>query len=135
MNMPSLSWLAVAGGLLAAIPVAPIHQSRATFIGTTPCGDAVRAFVGGMPAGATCHAIRWELTLGTAEDANRWRLTAVYGVPPATNPGAMIDGPRVTKQGTLTSSTVQRLGAASTVFRLLATRDRRLRSLRSATTS
>lgn len=42
----------------------------------------------------------------------------MYGVPPASNPGAMIDGPRVTKQGALTSSTVQRLGAASTVFRL-----------------
>jgi len=118
MNMPSPSCLAVAGGLVLTIPVPPIQQSRTTFIGTTPCGDLVRAFVGGMQAGARCHAIRWELTLGTAEDANRWRLTAVYGVPPETNPGAMIDGPRVTKQGAFTSSTVQRLGAESTVFRL-----------------
>src|SRR5688572_27780035 len=30
----------------------------------------------------------------------------------------MIDGPSVTKRGTLTSSTVQRLGTPSTVFRL-----------------
>lgn len=118
MSLPRLPWVGVAGGLLAAMPFAPIHQSRATFVGTTPCGDAVRAFVGGMPAGARCHAIRWELTLGTPEDANGWRLMAAYGVPPPTNPGAMIDGPRVTKQGTLTSSTVQRFGAASTLFRL-----------------
>ena len=118
MNIASLSSLAVAAGLVVAIPVAPSHQSGTTFVGTTPCGDAVRAFVGGMQAGARCHAIRWELALGTAEDPNRWRLTAVYGVPPATNPNAMVDGPTVTKQGTLTGSSVQRLGAASTVFRL-----------------
>ena len=118
MNMPTLPCLVVAGGLLVAIPVAPIHQSRATFVGTTPCGDVVRAFVGGMPAGAACHAIRWELALGTSEDANRWRLTALYGVPRPANPNAMIDGPTVTKQGTLTSSTVQRLGAVSMVYRL-----------------
>ena len=117
MNLPSLRCLAVAGGLVVAIPVAPLHQSRATFIGTTPCDDSVRAFVGGMPAGAACHAIRWELALGTTEDANRWRLSAEIGVPRAGN-GPIIDGPRVTKQGTFTSSTVQRLGAASRVFRL-----------------
>ena len=117
--MRRLRCLLVAAGLAVTAPVTPIAQSPATFIGTTPCGDIVRAFVGGMPAGATCHAIRWALALGTP-DANRWRLTAEYGVPPAANPNAMIDGPRVTKQGTLTSSTVQRLGAASTLYRLTA---------------
>ena len=64
MNIPCLPCLALAGGLVVALPVAPIHQSRTTFIGTTPCGDIARAFVGGMPAGAACHAIRWELILG-----------------------------------------------------------------------
>ena len=118
MNMPGLACLAVAGALLVGHSLPRTQQSRITFVGTTPCGDAVRAFVGGLPAGAPCHAIKWELTLGTAEPANRWSLTAVYGIPPASNPNAMIDGPRVTKQGTLTSSTVQRLGAPSTVFRL-----------------
>jgi len=117
MKMPGL-YLAFAGGLAVVVPISPIYQSATTFVGTTPCGDAVRAFVGGMPAGAACHAVRWELALGTPEDANRWRLTAAYGVPRPGNPNAMIDGPRVTKQGTLTSSTVHRLGAASTVFRL-----------------
>jgi hypothetical protein len=119
MNMPGLHGLAVTAALLVAPALAPIPQARTTFVGTTPCGDVVRGFVGGMPAGGKCHAIKWELTLGTAEAANRWSLTAVYGVPPASNPGAMIDGPRVTKQGALTRSTVQRLGAASTVFRLM----------------
>jgi len=118
-NMPRLRCLVIAAGLAVTAPVTPIAQSPTTFIGTTPCGDIVRAFVGGMPAGAACHAVRWELALGTP-DANRWRLTAAYGVPPAANPNAMIDGPRVTKQGTLTRSTVQRLGAASTVYRLTA---------------
>ena len=49
MNMPDLSCLAVAGALLVTHSVAPTHQSRTTFVGTTPCGDVVRAFVGGMP--------------------------------------------------------------------------------------
>jgi hypothetical protein len=93
-------------------------QPRHTFVGTTPCGELVRAFVGGMPPGEACHAIKWELTLGTAESSNRWSLTAVYGVPGTSNPGALIDGPRVTKQGAFVRSTVPRLGAASAVFRL-----------------
>src|SRR5688572_29342921 len=123
MKMPCVTCLAVTAllvGQFSSEPqaLAPTQQSRTTFVGTTPCGDAVRTFVGGMPAGANCHAIKWALTLGTAEAADGWSLTAVYGVPPASNPNAMIDGPRVTKQGTLTRSTVQRLGAASTVFRL-----------------
>ena len=120
MRMPGPPWLAVVGALLVADSAAPTHQPPITFVGTTPCGDAARAFVGGMPAGAPCHAIKWELTLDATELANRWSLTAVYAVPRASNPGAMVDGPRVTKQGALTSSTVQRLGAASTVFRLTA---------------
>jgi hypothetical protein len=117
MQLTTWSRLAVAAGLAAAVPVAPIHQSGTTFTGTTPCNDLVRAFVG-MPAAAPCPAIRWNLTLGTPEDANRWRLTAEIGSPRAGNAGVIIDGPRVTKQGTLASSTVQRLGAVSMVFRL-----------------
>ena len=116
--MPWLPCLALAGVLLVAHAVAPTRLPRNTFVGTTPCGDAVRAFVGGMAAGEKCHAIKWELTLGTADAANHWSLTAVYGVPPASNPNAMIDGPKMTKQGKLTSSTLQRLGGTSTVFRL-----------------
>ena len=113
--MPSLSSLAVAGSLLA---LAPIAQSRATFVGTTPCHAAALTFVGGMPAGVACRAIKWELTLGTAEAADRWSLRVVYAVPAASIPGANVDGPTVTKHGTLTRSTVQRLGRASTLFRL-----------------
>lgn len=117
MKILSLPCFAVAGGLVVATPLAPFHQSHNTFIGTTPCDDNLRAFVGGMPAGAACHAIRWELILGMSEAANRWRLTAEMGVPRA-GAGPIIDGSRVTKQGTLARSTVHRLGAASTVFRL-----------------
>src|SRR5688500_19097926 len=123
MKMPCVTCLAVTAllaGQSSREPQAlgPTQQSRTVFVGTTPCGDTVRTFVGGMPADAKCHAIKWELTLGTAEAANRWSLTAVYGIPPASNPNATIDGPKVTKQGTLTSSTVQRLGGAATVLRV-----------------
>jgi hypothetical protein len=117
MNMSRLPCLVV-GGLLAAAPVAPVAQSRTTFVGTTPCGDAVRAFIGGTPAGAECPAIRWTLTLGTPDEANRWRLTAEIGSPRAGDSGAILDGPKLTKEGTLTTSAVQRFGAVSTVFRL-----------------
>jgi hypothetical protein len=117
MTMPNLPCLAVAGALLAHA-AAPIPQPRNTFIGTTPCSDAALAFVGGMPAGVPCRAITWELTLGAADAANRWSLRVVYAIPAPTIPGANVDGPTVTKQGTLTRSTVQRLGSASTLFRL-----------------
>ena len=127
MNIPGLACFAIAGALLVGQSLvtargpralAPIPQLRNTFVGTTPCSDAALAFVGGMPAGVTCRAIKWELTLGSADSANRWSLRVVYAVPAASIPGANVDGPTVTKQGTLTRSTVQRLGAASTVFRL-----------------
>lgn len=52
MSMPGLACLAVAGALLSGHSIAPTHQARIIFVGTTPCGDVVRAFVGGMPAGA-----------------------------------------------------------------------------------
>jgi hypothetical protein len=118
MNIPCLPCLAVAGALLAAHAAAPITQTRNTFVGTTPCNAAAVALIGGMPAGEECRAIKWELTLGTADAANRWSVRVVYAVPAGTVPGASVDGPTVTKQGALTRSTVQRLGSASTVFRL-----------------
>lgn len=118
MNRTRLSCLGIAGGLVFAIPCAPPHQFQTRFVGTTPCGDTLRAFLGGMPAGAVCYAIKWELTLDKLDGASRWRLTAVYGVPPTPNSGAMIDGPTVTKQGALTISTVNRLGGQSSLFRL-----------------
>ncbi len=118
MNTPGLCCLAIAGALLVADSASPAHQSRTTFVGTTPCGAALLAFMGGMAAGAPCQAIRWELTLGTPDAPHRWSLAAAYAVPNPSNPTAMVEGPKVTKQGTFTTSAVQRLGASSTVFRL-----------------
>lgn len=119
MNRRTLTCLAVVSAALVAGPTAaPISQSRNTFVGTTPCGAAARAFIGGMAPDAACHAIKWQLTLGADTAADRWSLTAVYGVPPASNPNAMVDGPTVTKQGSLVKSTVQRFGATSTLFHL-----------------
>ena len=86
MNMRYASYLAIAGGMVGVDPVVQPHQARATFVGTTPCGDTVRAFVG-IPAGAKCPAIKWQLMLGTPDDANRWRLTAGYAPPLAANGG------------------------------------------------
>lgn len=118
MTKAMLAAAAIALVLSNANPGATSIQQRGTFVGTTPCVGAVRGFVGGIAAGAPCHALKWELTLGTAAVANRWMLTAVYGVPPASNPNQMVDGPSVTKQGTFTTSTMQRFGAESRIFRL-----------------
>ena len=114
MTMPCLPCLALASALLAAQVGAP----RNTFVGTTPCNDAALAFVGGMTAAEQCRAIKWELTLGTASAADRWSLRVVYAVPASLNSPVHVDGPSVTKQGTMTRSTVQRFGGASTVYRL-----------------
>ena len=59
-----------------------------------------------------------ELAIGTAAGADRWMLKALYQVPLPSNPNAAMDGPQITKQGAFTTSTVQRFGGQSTVFRL-----------------
>jgi hypothetical protein len=77
--------------------------ATATFVGTTPCGELVRGFVPGLAPGAPCHALTWRLEFiaGPAE-GSRWALSAVYGVPSASNPNVMVDGPRATVSGRLT---------------------------------
>jgi hypothetical protein len=88
------------------------------FAGSTPCGAEVRAFAGGISTEAPCHALTWKLTLDTPESGRgAWRLTAVYGIPPASNPNAMVDGPRVAIDGTWTSDASAGPGGR-TVYRL-----------------
>jgi hypothetical protein len=59
------------------------------FVGTMPCGDAVRAFVGGTP----CTSVMWRLDLGVAERGEPgWSLTAAYGANSAASVGTMPDG-------------------------------------------
>ena len=88
------------------------------FAGSTPCGPEMRAFVGGLGAKAPCHAVTWKLTMDTPETGRgAWRLSAVYGIPPASNPNAMVDGPRVAIDGTWTSDATAGPGGR-TVYRL-----------------
>jgi hypothetical protein len=97
----------------------PVIRSQAPveFAGTMPCGEAPRAFLGGMEPGANCHAITWRLTLGPAANGPAsWTLTATYGVPPASNPNLMIDGPKVALKGTWIKAT--RRDAPGMVYRL-----------------
>lgn len=69
------------------------------WVGTTPCGEEVRAFLGGMTPGAPCHAVKWSLTFIPERSGLRynlrWILDATYGVPAPSNPNAMVDGPKV----------------------------------------
>ena len=47
--------------------------STTQFVGTMPCGEAVRAFVGGTP----CQSVIWRLDLGVTERGEEgWSLTA-----------------------------------------------------------
>ena len=89
-----------------------------------PCGEAVRAFIGGMDSGAACHAVTWRLRLDeSAPSGPRFSLDAQYGVPPPGNPNQMIDGPRVSLQGTLQATTrAYTLTAGSTRRALALTR-------------
>jgi len=78
-------------------PTAPTTQ----FVGTMPCGDAVRAFVGSAP----CQSVIWRLDLGVIERGKPgWSLTAAYGANSASSVGVMPDGlhlsGRLDKSGT-----------------------------------
>lgn len=71
------------------------------FVGTIPCGDAVRAFVGNAP----CQSVIWRLDLGVMERGKPgWSLTAAYGANSASSVGVMPDGMhlsgRLEKSGT-----------------------------------
>jgi len=66
-------------------PTSPTTQ----FVGTMPCGEAVRAFVGGTP----CQSVIWRLDLGVTERGEEgWSLTAAYGANSASSVGVMPDG-------------------------------------------
>lgn len=66
-------------------PTSPTTQ----FVGTMPCGEAVRAFLGGTP----CQSVMWRLDLGVMERGEPgWTLTAAYGANSASSVGAMPDG-------------------------------------------
>ena len=85
------------------------------FVGTMPCGPEMRAFIGGLGPDAPCHAVTWKLSLDPAQNGRgAWRLSAVYGVPPASNPNLIVDGPRVALDGTWTSDTAAGRGRRTT---------------------
>jgi len=109
--------------LIAAAGGARVHlqePSRAEFVGTIPCGEAVRAFVGGLSANAACHAITWQLILRGAPNApGQWNLTAVYGVPPPNDPNQMVEGPRVTLDGVLEKTSRAKADIGTFVYRLV----------------
>ena len=66
-------------------PAPPTTQ----FVGTMPCGEAVRAFIGGAP----CQSVIWRLDLGVTERGEPgWSLTASYGANSASSVGTMPDG-------------------------------------------
>ena len=66
-------------------PTSPVT----VFVGTMPCGEAVRAFLGGNP----CQSVMWRLDLGVAERGEPgWSLNAAYGSNSAASVGQMPDG-------------------------------------------
>jgi hypothetical protein len=66
-------------------PTAP----ASVFVGTMPCGEAVRAFLGGEP----CTSVMWRLDLGVTERGGPgWSLDAAYGANSGTSVGQMPGG-------------------------------------------
>src|SRR5262245_18257203 len=94
MKSTAIGTIVVAVVLLGGgtrVPTKPNHTN--VFVGTIPCGEAIRAFVGGIAAGASCQSIILRLDLGVTErDGPGWNLTAAYGANMASNVGAMPDG-------------------------------------------
>ena len=90
----------------------PSPSAATTFVGTTPCDEAIRAFIGGMAAGE-CRYIKWQLNLGVTErNALGWDLDAIYGVPEGGSiPGRSLDGPHASIRG--------RLEKTATTYRLI----------------
>ena len=76
--------------LTGVTPVQPMPAPPTTqFVGTMPCGEAVRAFVGGE----ACQSVMWRLDLGVVERGEPgWSLNAAYGSNSAASVGMMPDG-------------------------------------------
>src|SRR5215510_7559744 len=86
------------GGTRAQTKPTPLTTQ---FVGTMPCGEAVRAFLGGGP----CQSVIWRLDLEvTKRDGPGWSLAAAYGANSAASVGTMPDSPqrsgRLEKSGT-----------------------------------
>ena len=72
-------------------PTVPTKPTPPTtqFLGTMPCGEAVRAFV----SGESCQSVMWRLDLGVMERGEPgWSLNAAYGSNSAASVGMMPDG-------------------------------------------
>ena len=73
------------GTCIQTKPTPPTTQ----FVGTMPCGEAVRAFVGGE----SCQSVIWRLDLGVMESGEPgWNLATVYGSNSAASVGMVPDG-------------------------------------------
>ena len=103
--------------ILALFAALSITQAppETDFVGTVPCGDALRAFVGGIAADAPCHAITVQLRIGSG---GRWTLNAAYTVPTPSDPYATVDGPRVTLEGVLERANGSTYERNATVYRM-----------------
>ena len=77
MNSRSIGFVVVtlASFSSAARMEAPRTASM-EFVGTTPCGETLRAFIGSMPAAAPCHAVTLQIDLDAADG---WTMAAKYG--------------------------------------------------------
>ena len=88
----------IAAGIIVVAAVLLIGGTRVqtktsspttVFVGTMPCGEAVRAFVGGE----SCQSVIWRLDLGVTERGGPgWSLTSAYGANSASSVGVMPDG-------------------------------------------
>jgi len=94
MKTKAVGIIIVAGILLTVVTGVQTRPSSPTteFVGTMPCGEAVRAFTGGGP----CQSVIWRLDLGVADrNGPGWSLTAAYGANSASSVGTMPDGPHL----------------------------------------
>jgi hypothetical protein len=81
--------------LLALMTSLAAVASRAgEFVGTTPCGAAVRDFLG-IPRQSVCDKITWRISLET----NSYKLIATFGLQEQSAPGFVSSGTNVQSSG------------------------------------
>jgi hypothetical protein len=80
--------------IILIVGCAPLHAAE--FVGTSPCGAAVREFIG-VSKTEPCDKITWHLNL--VPDGNTLILDASYGLQEQSAPGFVDGGKRVTFKG------------------------------------
>ena len=90
------------------------------FVGSSPCGEAIRRPLG-IPGNAACELIEWKLALyqdPETQQPSRYELSFAYGLTAPNEPGLAKDIKRAEREGAWTTSEGVKLDPDATVYAL-----------------